>query len=87
MQVEPNIAAIEAPLNANVWKVQANEGDVLNAEQTLVVLEAMKLEINVLAEQNFEGARIEKLLVKPGDVVDSGQALMLIRREGRVSSR
>lgn len=87
MQVEPDIAAIEAPLNANVWKVQANEGDVLNAEQTLVVLEAMKLEINVLAEQNFEGARIEKLLVKPGDVVDSGQALMLIRREGRVSSR
>lgn len=87
MQVEPNIAAIEAPLNANVWKVQANEGDVLNAEQTLVVLEAMKLEINVLAEQNFEGARIEKLLVKPGDVVDSGQVLILIRREGRVSSR
>lgn len=87
MQVEPNIAAIEAPLNANVWKVQANEGDVLNAEQTLVVLEAMKPEINVLAEQNFEGARIEKLLVKPGDVVDSGQVLILIRREGRVSSR
>lgn len=87
MQVEPDIAAIEAPLNANVWKVQANEGDVLNAEQTLVVLEAMKPEINVLAEQNFEGARIEKLLVKPGDVVDSGQVLILIRREGRVSSR
>lgn len=71
---------IEAPLNANVWKVQVGEGDMLGDGQVVVILEAMKLEINVVAEQQVVGGRIEKMLVRPGDVVDGGKPLMLIRK-------
>jgi biotin carboxyl carrier protein len=67
-------------LNANVWKVEVKEGDAVKLEQVLSILEAMKLEIPVKAEQSMEGATVEKLLVKPNDVVSAGKPLMLLRR-------
>ncbi|EXJ80438.1 acetyl-CoA/propionyl-CoA carboxylase [Capronia coronata CBS 617.96] len=76
---DPEITAIEAPVNANVWKVLAKEGDILVADQTMVILEAMKLEINVDVAHHLAGARVEKVLVKPADVVDSGKPLLLLR--------
>ena len=57
-----------------------SEGDVLKADIIVVILEAMKLEITVRAEQKFEGLTVEKLLVRPNDVVEAGDALVLIRR-------
>ncbi|EXJ57359.1 urea carboxylase [Cladophialophora yegresii CBS 114405] len=79
---DPNIIAVEAPLNANVWKVEVKEGDAVRLEQVVSILEAMKLEIPVKAEQSMDGATVEKLLVKPNDVVSAGKPLMLLRRPG-----
>ena len=75
----PDIIAVEAPVNANVWKVQVEEGKQVEADQTYVILEAMKLEINVDAEPQHARAIIEKILVKPNDVVDAGKPLLLLR--------
>lgn len=75
--VDPDIIAIQAPLNANVWKVEVKEGDQLSKEQLVAVLEAMKLEIPVKAE--VEGGLVEKVLVKPNDVVEAGKPLVLVR--------
>ncbi|KIW23765.1 urea carboxylase [Cladophialophora immunda] len=77
---DPDIIPVEAPLNANVWKVEVKEGDSVKLEQVVSILEAMKLEIPVKAEQSMEGATVEKLLVKPNDVVQAGKPLMLLRR-------
>ncbi|KAK6379336.1 hypothetical protein LTS17_006254 [Exophiala oligosperma] len=77
---DPDIIAVEAPLNANVWKVEVKEGDVIKDEQIVSILEAMKLEIPVKAEQSMAGAKVEKMLVKPNDVVQAGNPLMLLRR-------
>jgi urea carboxylase len=77
---DPEIIAVEAPLNANVWKVEVQEGDAVKVEQVVSILEAMKLEIPVKAEQSMQGAKVEKLLVKPNDVVEAGKPLMLLRR-------
>lgn len=77
---DPDIIPIEAPVNANVWKVQVEEGDKLKDDQIVVILEAMKLEINVNAESNMAGATVEKLVVKPNDVVEAGKPLMLLRK-------
>ncbi|KAJ9610321.1 hypothetical protein H2200_005098 [Cladophialophora chaetospira] len=77
---DPDIIPVEAPLNANVWKVEVKEGDAVKLEQVVSILEAMKLEIPVKAEQSMEGATVEKLLVKPNDVVSAGKPLMLLRR-------
>jgi urea carboxylase len=74
---DPAITAIEAPLNANVWKVQVSEGDSVKDGQVVVILEAMKLEINVNAEAT---AKVEKMIVKAGDVIEAGKPLMLLRK-------
>ncbi|KAJ9663199.1 hypothetical protein H2198_000960 [Neophaeococcomyces mojaviensis] len=80
---DPDILPVESPVNANVWKVQVAEGDELKEDQIVVILEAMKLEINVNAEQNMAGAKVEKLLVKPNDVIDAGKPLMLLRKSSK----
>lgn len=77
---DPEIIPVEAPVNANVWKVQVEEGDKLKDEQVLVILEAMKLEINVDAESSMASTTVEKLICKPGDVVEAGKPLMLLRK-------
>lgn len=76
---------IEAPLNANVWKVLVQEGDTIDKDRVVVILEAMKLEIAVRAEEQFSDgtstATVEKILVKPNDVIQAGKPLMLVRRK------
>ncbi|KAL5338477.1 allophanate hydrolase subunit 2-domain-containing protein [Aspergillus crustosus] len=76
---DPQITAIEAPLNANVWKVEVKEGDKLDQDQIVVILEAMKLEIAVRNESVAVGAVVEKILALQGDSVEAGKPLMLVR--------
>ena len=76
---DPGIGKIEAPLNANVWKVVASEGDEVDDEKVVAILEAMKLEIAIRAE-GMKGGKIEKMLVRPGDVVKAGDPMILVRR-------
>lgn len=77
---DANIDIIEAPVNANVWKVLVSEGEVLKKGHVVSILEAMKMEINVLADDRLEGAKVEKVLIAPNDIVQSGKPLILVRR-------
>ena len=79
--LDPSISKISSPLNANVWKVIASEGDILERNQVVAILEAMKLEISVRAEEGLEGCKIEKLLVRPNDVVKAGDPVALVRKK------
>ena len=76
---DPGIEKITSPLNANVWKVTAEEGKHVDANDVVAILEAMKLEISVRAEEGVKG-KVEKLLVRPGDVVNAGDPLVLVRK-------
>ena len=76
---DPGIEKITSPLNANVWKVTAEEGQLVKANDVVAILEAMKLEISVRAEDGVQG-KVEKLLVRPGDVVNAGDPLVLVRK-------
>lgn len=40
----------------------------------------MKLEISVRADDGLGGEKVEKLLVRPGDVVKAGDPLVLVRK-------
>ena len=63
-----------------MWKVEVHEGDKIQNGHIVAILEAMKLEITVRAEANLHNnMTVEKLLVKPTDVVQAGQPLMLLR--------
>ncbi|KAL6702391.1 hypothetical protein ACN47E_002342 [Coniothyrium glycines] len=80
---DPNIVSVEAPVDANVWKVEVNEGDEVDDSNVIVILEAMKLEIAVktpdAAAANVK-LKVEKILVKPGETVTAGAHLALLRR-------
>jgi len=56
----------------NVWKVVANVGDQLKEGDTIMILEAMKMEIEVPAPQDGVLKSIE---VQPNDAVTDGQLL------------
>ncbi|KAF5862369.1 hypothetical protein ETB97_011725 [Aspergillus alliaceus] len=77
---DPHILPVEAPLNANIWKVEVKQGEKLDEGQVVVILEAMKLEIAVRTEALAAGATVEKVLVQPGDSIEAGKALVLVRK-------
>jgi len=58
-----------------VWKIETKVGDALAAEDTIMILESMKMEIPVETEQ--AGTLVE-LLVAEGDPVDEGQPVAVI---------
>lgn len=66
---------IRAEMVANVWKVVAAEGDAVADGDTLVILESMKMEIPVLAE---EAGTISRLAVAEGDVIQEGDLIAVI---------
>jgi len=69
------VAEVRAEMVANVWKVVATEGQQVDAGDTLVILESMKMEIPVLAE---EPGIVSKLHVAEGDVVQEGDLIAVV---------
>ncbi len=66
---------IRAEMVASVWKVVVEKGALLDAGDTVVILESMKMEIPVLTE--FAGTLLE-LRVDEGDVVQEGDVLAVV---------
>lgn len=67
--------AIKSPLPGVILNVKAREGDVVKIGDTLLVLEAMKMENNIEADK--EGV-IKSIRVKAGDSVLEGDLLVEI---------
>ena len=66
------MAEVRAEMVANVWKVLVSEGDHVDEGDTLVILESMKMEIPILAEEN---GTVTKLHVAEGDVVQEDELI------------
>lgn len=66
-------ASLNAQMPGQVIAVYAAAGDRVEKGQTLVVLEAMKMEIRVAAPN---AGTIHKMLVGKGDMVERGQLLV-----------
>ena len=71
------MAVIKAHITGNVWKVEVNVGDTVAAGDTVIILESMKMEIPVEIED--DGGEVVAVLVKPGDAVKEGQALLELK--------
>ena len=67
---------VKATLPSNVFKILIKEGDAVKAGQNVIVLEAMKMEINI--ESPRDGI-IDKILIAQGDTVDADQVLAILR--------
>ncbi|KAK1987217.1 urea carboxylase [Colletotrichum cereale] len=68
---------VESPMSANVWKVLVKVGDVLEKKQTVAILEAMKMEIKVVASEAQAGAVVTKIARPPGSVVGPGTPIVV----------
>ena len=65
--------AVVAPMPGTVLAVRVERGQLVAARDTLVVLEAMKMENAVTAPSD---SRVERVLVKPGQPVQRGDVLV-----------
>lgn len=63
---------VESEITGKVWKIVAQPGARLAEEDTIMILESMKMEIPVLAPV---AGTLTKINVKEGDDVSEGQAV------------
>jgi urea carboxylase len=76
LTLPPDCIGTEAPLSGSVWQLKAAVGDAVERGTTLLVLEAMKMEIEVQADGP---GVVAALHCKPGQAVTAGQLLLVIR--------
>ena len=73
-----NEEAVESIMSGNIWKIEVKEGDKVKAGEVLVILESMKMEVDI--ETNISGV-VEKILFKEGDNINSGDVLIIIKKD------
>ena len=71
-------ATMGSPMAGNIWKIEVQPGQAVEAGDLLFILEAMKMECEVLAERS---GVIADVLVGKGDKVVVGQALLSFQGE------
>lgn len=69
---------IRSEITGTVWKILVGEGDALQTDDTIMVLESMKMEIPVLAP---DSGRVIKLLIAEGAAVREGQEVAIFGEE------
>ena len=67
--------SVPAAVNGNVWKILVKEGDRVEKDQQIMILEAMKMEIDIVAPTS---GTISKILTESGKSVEEGQVLAVI---------
>ncbi|EHE0558057.1 biotin/lipoyl-binding protein [Campylobacter upsaliensis] len=68
--------AIQAGISGNVFKILIKENDEIKKGQTIMILEAMKMEIEVQAQKD---GIIEQICVEVGDAVSESDALAIYK--------
>lgn len=66
---------VPSELNANVWKIEVKPGDQVAEDDTLIILESMKMEIPVVAPK---AGTVKSISVNEGDAVTEGQVLVIL---------
>jgi biotin carboxyl carrier protein len=67
---------LKADVTGSVWKIVASSGQVLQPGDTVMILESMKMEIPVIAE---DGGTLAELRVAEGQPVSEGQTLAVVQ--------
>ncbi|HEB9315820.1 TPA: biotin attachment protein [Campylobacter coli] len=76
MQNTDSSEGVQAGISGNVFKIYINEGEEVKSGQVVMVLEAMKMEIEVNAPKD---GIIEKICVKTGDSVSENDLVAIYK--------
>ncbi len=67
-----------APLSGTIWKITAALGEVVEEDDEVLIIEALKMETPIFTPCD---GKVKEIYVKEGDTVDEDQPLMSIEPE------
>ena len=66
---------LTAEVAGSIWKIETTVGQSLEKEHTVLIIESMKMEIPLVAE---DGGTLLEICVVEGDTVNEGQVLAIV---------
>ena len=66
---------IESPMPGNIWKILVKEGQEVKSGDVLLILEAMKMENEILAPRD---GKIASITTSEGSAVNTGDKLVIM---------
>ncbi|MGN9166052.1 biotin/lipoyl-containing protein [Tissierellaceae bacterium HCP3S3_D8] len=66
---------VEAPMPGNILRIAVSEGDMVKSGDILLILEAMKMENEILAPRD---GKVASITTTEGSVVNTGEKLVII---------
>jgi urea carboxylase len=74
--VPPDCIAVSSPVTGSVWQMNVSVGQRVTSGEELLVVEAMKMEIPIVAD---ESAEVVELRCARGRTVSAGETLVVLR--------
>ena len=76
--IEVNGHAVTADISGNIWKLLVEPGQMVEVDQPLLIVEAMKMEFSVYADR---AAKVGSIHCTPGKQVNAGDLLLVLEEE------
>ena len=76
--IEVDGHAIAADISGNIWKLLVEPGQLVEADQPLLIVEAMKMEFSVYADR---AAKVSAIHCSPGKQVNAGDLLLVLETD------
>jgi biotin carboxyl carrier protein len=67
--------SVEAPMVGKILRIEKQAGDHVDEDEVVIVMEAMKMEIPIVAPV---AGTLKEIMVSPGQAVEAEQALAVI---------
>lgn len=77
VKIPEDCEAVNAPISGSVWKILAKAGDLIKAGQDIAVLESMKMEFPITAD---EDGIVEAIFIKEGQQVNAGSPVAAFKK-------
>ncbi|MEN8426312.1 urea carboxylase [Acinetobacter schindleri] len=79
VEVPEGGCAVESHMPGSIWKIECQSGDIVEEGATLAVIEAMKIEIPIIAPERM---RVDAITIEKGQTVKTGQVLFTLAPVG-----
>jgi urea carboxylase len=78
LEIPPGCLAVASSVTGSVWELAVKAGDRVTVGDPLLIMEAMKMEITIAAD---EAGTVREVLAAQGSPVSAGQAVLILELE------